>query len=69
MKQLDIERRFSCPCCGEKVFTARGEYEICGVCGWEDDPIQFSKPDYTGGANTLSLNQARQAWKKHHQTN
>lgn len=65
---IDTENKISCPCCEAKVFSARGKYEICSVCGWEDDPVQLSKPDYVGGANTLSLNQARQEWKKHHKT-
>ena len=51
-----------CPCCGSGVFTTRGGYEICDVCGWEDDPIQSADPDHVGGANRLSLNQAREAW-------
>jgi len=44
------------------AFTARGEYEICDVCTWEDDPVQFSDPSYAGGANKKSLNQARKEW-------
>jgi hypothetical protein len=30
------------------------------VCWWEDDPIQFADPDYRGGANQPSLNEARE---------
>lgn len=51
-----------CPCCGSRVLTAAGEYEICEVCGWEDDPVQTSNPEYAGGANELSLNHARKEW-------
>lgn len=39
-----------------------GEYELCEVCNWEDDPIQSAEPDYPGGANQKSLNQARKEW-------
>ena len=49
----------ACPCCGTRTLGRRKEYEICPVCFWEDDPIQDADPDYIGGANTLSLNQAR----------
>lgn len=51
-----------CPCCGEPTISARGEYEICEVCGWEDDPVQSAEPDFAGGANVLSLEEARNAW-------
>jgi hypothetical protein len=26
-----------CPCCGYRTLAARGQYDICAVCGWEDD--------------------------------
>lgn len=32
-----------------------GSYEICQICGWEDDPIQMLNPWYAGGANITSL--------------
>jgi hypothetical protein len=38
---------------------ATGTYEICHVCFWESDPIQDYDPDYAGGANKASLNEAR----------
>lgn len=53
-----------CPCCGQYYFTEKNAYEICPVCGWEDDPIQRREPDFAGGANTLSLNEAR---RKYHE--
>jgi len=33
------------------------------VCGWEDDPGQRKHPDDAIGANEISLNQAKSAWK------
>ncbi|PCD78924.1 hypothetical protein CO710_09635 [Acetobacter orleanensis] len=51
-----------CPCCGVTVISVLGEYEICPICNWEDDPLQASDPDYVGGANPISLNQANQKW-------
>ncbi|WP_136972983.1 CPCC family cysteine-rich protein [Polyangium sorediatum] len=53
------ENRCACPCCGLLTLPDRGHYEICRVCDWEDDPIQSQKPDFEGGANAVSLNQAR----------
>lgn len=53
--------RYPCPCCGSEVLEgpSPGSYEICPVCGWEDDDVQFREPDLEGGANEMSLNQAR----------
>ena len=53
-----------CPVCGEYEFSDDNFYEICIVCGWELDPIQCAQPDYDGGANELSLNDYRTAWKQ-----
>ena len=50
-----------CPCCGNKTLTTRDEFEICGICGWEDDDVQSSDPDFAGGANDMSLNEAKKA--------
>jgi hypothetical protein len=52
----------ACPCCGNKTLTERNNYEICEVYGWEDDDIQSDDPDFTDGANHISLNEARAAW-------
>ena len=54
------ERR--CPVCGRTVFEQVGKYEICEVCGWEDDPVQLADPDFAGGANKLSLNECIKTW-------
>lgn len=55
-----------CPCCG--IFDHEKEMEntflICPVCDWEDDGVQLNNPDYDGGANTLSLNQAREVFRR-----
>lgn len=47
---------FTCPCCGFFVFCEpAGSYEICSVCGWEDDAVQLRYPGMSGGANDESL--------------
>ncbi|OCB00116.1 CPCC family cysteine-rich protein [Clostridium beijerinckii] len=53
--------KYKCPCCGYFTFDEipDGNYDICSVCFWEDDPIQLNNPNYEGGANHVSLNQAR----------
>jgi Cysteine-rich CPCC len=59
-----------CPCCGFRTLVdeARGAYDICRVCGWEDDFVQYDHPDYRGGANAQSLNEARTAFAAAHPT-
>ena len=49
---------YPCPCCGELVLQKPGNYEICRICKWEDDPVQSANPDFKGGANAQSLNEA-----------
>jgi hypothetical protein len=53
--------RWSCPCCG--CFTLDeeppGTFQICPVCWWEDDRVQFDDPDFAGGANAPCLRRAR----------
>ena len=41
-----------------------GTYVLCPVCFWEDDQIQFEDPDYGGGANKVSLNEARNNFRE-----
>jgi hypothetical protein len=53
--------RHACPCCGFLTLQGAppGTFEICPVCYWEDDEVQFRDPTYQGGANNVSLQQAR----------
>lgn len=52
-----------CICCGLGYVDDGGD-DICNVCGWQDDDIQNDDPDFTGGANALSLNDYRKEFKK-----
>ena len=53
--------KYPCPCCGFVVFDEQvGSYDICPLCGWEDDPVQLTYPGMAGGANTESLFDAQQ---------
>lgn len=63
MNQTKIKYR--CPCCDSLTLDSKpGCFDICPVCYWEDDNIQRDDPDYTGGANDISLNEARKNYKK-----
>ena len=53
--------KFYCDCCGYNTLNEKpnGTYQVCETCFWEDDPIQKNDPNYEGGANRVSLNQAK----------
>jgi hypothetical protein len=38
-----------------------GSFQICNVCGWEDDHVQLANPRMRGGANRESLVEAQAA--------
>lgn len=44
----------NCPVCGEYEFEDECSYDICPVCGWEDDDFFEG-----GGANDMSLDEAK----------
>ncbi len=60
------EKGYPCPCCGFLTLSedTHETFEICPVCNWEDDDVQFNNPDFRGGANQESLNEARENFKK-----
>ena len=59
---------FKCPVCGQYVFkSGPGSYEICPICGWEDDKAQYEDPTLAGGANHLSLKEYKKQYEKNHQ--
>lgn len=52
-----------CPCCAYRTLSARGEYEVCDLCHWEDDGSHA--PDVYSGPNHMSLAQAREHFARH----
>jgi hypothetical protein len=55
-----VAHLYTCPCCGHlNLPQAPGSYEICRICGWEDDLVQLLDPWFEGGANKPSLVQAQ----------
>ncbi|MCZ8400604.1 CPCC family cysteine-rich protein [Achromobacter xylosoxidans] len=55
---------YLCPCCGRLTLHELDVYEICEICGWEDDPVQSRDPTYSGGANASSLLETQAIWKR-----
>jgi hypothetical protein len=61
---MKYNKKYPCPCCGYLTLTDKlGTFGICPVCYWEDDNLQYDNPDYDGGANGISLNEARKNYK------
>ncbi|QEN45768.1 CPCC family cysteine-rich protein [Pseudomonas protegens] len=54
----NIECLEACPCCGYRTLSARGDYQICDLCHWEDDGSQAL--DVLSGPNHQTLGQARE---------
>jgi len=50
-----------CPCCGYRTLPEGqpGSYEVCPVCHWLDDPVQFGDDEYVSDTNHVSLQEAR----------
>lgn len=67
MTSAPTELLLPCPCCGSLSIGEPDQYEICSVCGWEDDPSQSADPSYSGGANAESLQTARANWQRQRQ--
>ena len=48
-----------CPVCEKYSFEYPDDYDNCPICGWENDGVQRENNDYWGGANILSVNEAK----------
>jgi hypothetical protein len=59
------KKKYLCPCCENYTLDdGPGHFDICPVCYWEDDNVQRDDSIYEGGANDISLNEARKNYKK-----
>jgi len=60
-----MNKKFTCPCCGYKVFTQEpGSFEICEICYWEDEAKLLRYPKEKG-SNDLSLIESQLNFEKH----
>lgn len=53
----ELEQLHACPCCEYRTLNTQGEYEICGLCGWEDDGI--NEITRYSGPNHMTLGEAK----------
>lgn len=64
MANKEIFEKHYCPICGKFEFDKRLSFEICSVCGWQDDVLDEDDPDAITGANQMSIEEARAAYTK-----
>ena len=59
-------KRLQCPCCGYYTNDDDADWicHICEVCFWQYDEVAHDKPDTLKGANDVTLNEARENYKK-----
>lgn len=55
MSCMAAAKSLPCPCCGHRTLPELGQYDLCPVCFWEDDPNQSMHPNSASGANGKSL--------------
>jgi len=54
MTQRTVTVMIKCPICGQYEFEMDSDFDICDVCKWQNDGLQYDDPDDWGGANSLS---------------
>jgi len=56
---------YTCNCCKQES-PGDGGYDICHLCGWENEPGETRYPDDgEGGCNHMSLNEGRENYTKY----
>jgi len=60
--------KIKCPCCGYFTQIVEHEeeqlFEICEVCFWQYDAVAHYNPELVIGANSVSLNVAKDNYKQ-----
>lgn len=57
--------KYQCPCCDYFTLETKAGYDICPVCFWEDDGLEFENLDEESGPNKITLREGRANFKKH----
>lgn len=53
-----------CQCCDYFTLSERGCWELCKVCFWEDEELDFDAPDFVSGANHITLREGRENFSR-----
>lgn len=54
---------FPCPICGSKTLSEEsGSFDICHICGWEEDGLQPEYPDMLGPNEGWTFREAKKSW-------
>ena len=53
-----------CPVCGRRTLPYRGEYMICGECGWEDEGIDDDGDEPYGANGDYTIKRYREEYLK-----
>ncbi|WP_369384304.1 CPCC family cysteine-rich protein [Oscillibacter ruminantium] len=60
---MESNKKYPCPICGAMCMSEpKGSFDICPVCGWEDDYVGRDYPNDPGMNGDWSINQAKKAW-------
>ncbi len=54
----------ACAVCGQACEGEVDDHTGCDNCGWESNSMQEDEPDYRGGANDVSLSDARENYQR-----
>ncbi|MGF6488899.1 CPCC family cysteine-rich protein [Pseudomonas frederiksbergensis] len=58
----DIELLEVCPCCGFRTLPSIANYDICGLCAWEDNGV--TDTETYSGPNHMTLGEAKEKFAK-----
>lgn len=61
-----MNKKIKCPCCEYYTIDTEDEIivDICEICLWQYDEVAHKNPEKRIGANKISLNEAKNNYKR-----